>query len=310
MIEVRNLSRYYGDHRAVDDVSFSIEDSQVIGFLGLNGAGKSTTLKVLAGLLSPSTGTVTIDGVDMEGHDVSFRRRIGYLPETPPLHDEMTVTEFLTFTGSLRGMGSADLKRRIPEVVVQCQLGGQEGRVIGELSHGYRKRVGIAQAIIHSPKLIILDEPISGLDPIQIVDMRKVIRGLAQGATVLVSSHNLPEIEQTCDRVLVLKDGALVADDAPGALAARLNTGLSIELTLTGSSDAVSTALDGVDKIEGVEVLRDHGGRVVVRVDMVQDVRETIVQALVGAGLGLRRLEDAKDELEEIFIDLNQGAAA
>ena len=210
MIEVSHLSRFYGDHRAVDDVSFTIASNTIVGFLGLNGAGKTTTLKVIAGLLPPSAGTVSVDGEDLASAPESFRKRIGFLPETPPLYTEQTVREFLRFVGRLRGMPAAEVEQRLPEVLERCQLGGRGDWVIGQLSHGYRKRVGIAQAIIHRPTLVILDEPISGLDPVQIVEMRKVIRGLAEECTVLVSSHILSEIEQTCDRILVLQAGKLV----------------------------------------------------------------------------------------------------
>ncbi len=310
MIEVQHLSRFYGEHRAVHDVSFSIADNEVIGFLGLNGAGKSTTLKVLAGLLPPSEGSVSIDGVDIEGAPVSIRKNIGFLPESPPLYTEMTVSEFLTFTGKLRGMSGDQVRSRMPEVLKRCQLEHQEHRVIDELSHGYRKRVGIAQAIMHKPKLIILDEPISGLDPVQIVEMRSVIRGLATDATVLVSSHILHEIEQTCDRVLVLNEGRLVADDRPKALAQRLNTGRIVELTVRGSGNEIEQALGNVEGLGKVTILREHDGYVDFRLDMEHDVREAVVAKLVKGGFGVRRLEDAKDELEEIFIDLTKGAAA
>lgn len=310
MIEVDHLSRFYGEHRAVHDVSFSIADNEVIGFLGLNGAGKSTTLKVLAGLLPPSAGSVRIDGQDLEEADVSIRRNIGFLPENPPLYTEMTVTEFLTFTGKLRGMSADEVKARLPVVLKRCQLESQEHRVIDELSHGFRKRVGIAQAIIHAPKLIILDEPISGLDPVQIVEMRSVIRALTEEGTVLVSSHILGEIEQTCDRVLVLNEGRLVADDKPKALARRLNTGRIVELTVRGGATDVRQALGNVEGLGKLTVLREHEGYTDFRLEMERDVREAVVAKLVGTGLGVRRLEDAKDELEEIFIDLTKGVAA
>jgi ABC-2 type transport system ATP-binding protein len=310
MIEVQSLSRYYGTHRAVDDVSFSIGANTVVGFLGLNGAGKTTTLKVIAGLLTPSSGSVRIDGVDMTTASVDFRKRIGFLPETPPLYTEMTVTDFLRHVGRVRGMSGSDLDARLPDVIAKCQLSGQEDRVIDELSHGYRKRVGIAQAIIHRPKLVILDEPISGLDPIQIVEMRKVIQGLAAECTVLVSSHILGEISQTCHRILVLTDGKLVADGTEAELARRFNTGTSLLLTLVGEEAAVRSFFEGREGVVGHSITRAEDGRVELKVDLTNDAREQLVTDLVGAGLGLRRLEDAQDELEEIFMDLTRGGAA
>lgn len=310
MIEVQSLSRYYGDHRAVDDVTFSISENSVVGFLGRNGAGKTTTLKVIAGLLSASAGSVRIDGIDMADANVDFRKRIGFLPETPPLYLEMSVTDFLRHVGMLRGMSRSAVDARIPSVVKLCQLDGQEHRLIAELSHGYRKRVGIAHAIIHQPKLVILDEPISGLDPIQIVEMRKVIKGLGAESTVLVSSHNLGEISQTCGRVLVLEGGRLVADGTPHELAARFNTGTALLLTLKASREAVEAFFQGRDSVVRFDIERDDNGRVDVRVDLERDAREDLVTALVGAGFGVRRLEDARDELEEIFMDLTRGGDA
>ena len=310
MIEVRNLSRYYGAHRAVHDVSFTIESNQVVGFLGLNGAGKSTTLRVLAGLLAPSAGSVVIDGVDLSEAAVSFRRRIGFLPESPPLYTDMTVSEFLTYVGGLRSMSRSEIDARLPEVIDRCQLAGQADRVIDELSHGFQKRVGIAQAIIHQPRLVILDEPTSGLDPVQIVEMRQVIRSLKSEATVLVSSHILSEIEQTCDRVLVLNKGRLVAADTPHALAARFNTGCSLGLTLNCTVPQAEAALASLENLKSYEILREHDGRVEVKVEMERDAREALVAALVAAGLGIRRVEDAKDELEEVFMDLTKDGAA
>jgi ABC-2 type transport system ATP-binding protein len=310
MIEVQSLSRFYGTHRAVDDVTFSVGENTVVGFLGLNGAGKTTTLKVIAGLLTPSAGSVRIDGVDMTSASVDFRKRIGFLPETPPLYTEMTVTDFLMHVGQLRGMTRDQVNERLPDVISRCQLEGQEQRVIAELSHGFRKRVGIAQAIIHRPKLVILDEPISGLDPVQIVEMRKVVQNLATESTVLVSSHILGEISQTCNRILVLVDGRLVADGSEAELAARFNTGHALLLTLTGSEDAVKAFFEGRDDVATWSVDRVEAGRVRARVDLKTDTREAMVADLVKAGLGLRHLEDAQDELEEIFMDLTRGGKA
>ncbi|MEC8424724.1 MAG: ABC transporter ATP-binding protein [Myxococcota bacterium] len=309
MIEVQSLSRYYGTHRAVADVSFTIGENTVVGFLGLNGAGKTTTLKVIAGLLTPSAGSVRIDGVDMTSASVDFRKRIGFLPETPPLYTEMTVTDFLRHVGQVRGMSAAEVGQRIPEVVAKCQLSGQEHRVIDELSHGFRKRVGIAQAIIHRPKLVILDEPISGLDPIQIVEMRRVIQGLAAECTVLVSSHILGEISQTCHRILVLTDGRLVADGTEAELARRFNTGTGLLITLTAEEPAVRSFFEGRDGVVSHDVTRAEDGRVELRVELAADAREQLVADIVEAGFGLRRLEDAQDELEEIFMDLTRGGA-
>ena len=316
MIEVQSLSRFYGAHQAVKDVSFSIQANEVIGFLGLNGAGKSTTLKVIAGLLPPSSGTVVVDGVDVTRAPVSFRSRIGYLPEEPPLYKEMTVSEFLTFLGQLRGMSAAQLRARLPVVIERCQLSGQEDRVIAELSHGYKKRVGIAQAIIHNPRLVILDEPISGLDPRQISELRAVIRGLADDATVLVSSHILSEISQTCDRILVLVGGRLVAQGSEAELALSGAGGPTLKLTLRAGADAVRAVLDPMKAAEDAAVadyaLRDGAGEglVEVTVSLSRDEREGLIAALVRAGVGVRLVTAERGELEQIFLNLTQEDAA
>ena len=309
VIEVQSLCRYYGTNPAVKNVSFSIADNEVVGFLGLNGAGKSTVLKVIAGLLPPSSGTVIIDGVDVATAPTSFRSQIGYLPEEPPLYKEMTVTEYLRFLGGLRGMSSAQITARLPGVISLCQLSGQEHRVIGELSHGFRKRVGIAQAIIHSPRLVILDEPISGLDPYQIVEMREVIKGLSAEATVLVSSHILSEISQTCDRLLVLGAGELVAQGSEDELSGGSASGIELELTLRGDPADIRSAAESVSGVESVNVIPGESGLVVATIRLNTDAREALIAALVGAGVGVRLVSETRSELERIFLNLTRGTA-
>lgn len=310
MIEVQSLSRFYGTHRAVDNVTFRVGENTVVGLLGLNGAGKTTTLKVIAGLLTPSSGTVAIDGVDLATASVDFRKQIGFLPETPPLYTEMSVTEFLRYIGRLRGMSAEAVEVRIPEVIEKAHLHGYEHRLIDELSHGYRKRVGIAQVIIHKPRLVILDEPISGLDPKQIVEMREVVRGLSTESTVLVSSHILSEVQQTCHRVLVLNNGRLVADGTPNELAGRIAGATRITFLLAGDRDAAGEVFDSLDVVTHHAFGKSESGRFQVTVDLAEDQREALVAALVQAGVGIRVMDDAHDELEEIFMGLTQGGAA
>ena len=306
MIEVQSLSRYYGSRCAVDRVSFSIAANEVVGFLGLNGAGKTSTLKVLGGLLLPSGGEVRVDGVDMSSNPTAVRADIGFLPEDPPLYTEMTVREFLHFVAGLRGMSTAEIDARIGEVLAKTNLEDVSDRVIAELSHGYRKRVGIAQAIIHGPKLVILDEPISGLDPVQIVEMRAVIRSLRAESTVLVSSHILSEISQTCDRILVLNQGRLVAQGTETELAGRFHIGGSIDMKLRGDRDQIHSLLSAAPKVKKVIDLRTEDEAVDVRVSMESDAREALVKLLVDADIGVRGVTDAHDELEGIFLDLTR----
>ena len=318
MIEVHKLSRYYGDACAVDEVSFSISDGEVVGFLGRNGAGKSTTLKVLAGLLTPSSGTVVIDGVDMTAAPTSFRKSIGFMPETPPLYDDMTVVDFLRYVGELRGMSGPALETRLSEVLEKAQLVDRKDQLIEELSHGYRKRVGIAQAILHRPRLVILDEPTSGLDPAQIRGMRGVIRALAQESTVLLSSHNLPEISQTCDRILVLRKGRLVSEDAstPDPMAPTIgglsggHTELHVSLTLKGEAAPIDALLKAHPLVRGHQ-LHPGNGLVIAYVLLHEDSPELLVAALVAAGIGVRRVEDGlATQLEDVFLHLTEEAHA
>ena len=310
MIEVNGLSRFYGNHSALIDVSFSIQDREIVGFLGLNGAGKTTALKLLAGLLLPSAGSIRIQGVDAVADSDAIRGRIGFLPEDPPLYTEMRVDDFLTWCGAVRGVSSATLAERLPGVLATCQITSVADRVIDTLSHGFRKRVGIAQAIIHQPELVILDEPISGLDPVQIVEMRKVIQSLKEHCTVLLSSHILSEVHQTCDRLLVLNEGRLVAEGTEEDLSQRAATSLGgLEIVIRGERARVETVLSSHAGVQSHEVTEAGEGLIHAVVKLTGDHREALAADLVTAGLGLRKLDDAEGELEEIFLRLTSTEA-
>ena len=308
MIEVQNLTRYYGDFAALKNVSFRIDDGQIIGLLGLNGAGKSTTLKVLAGLIPPSSGTVTINGIDVVGAPDSLKSTIGYLPESPPLYKDMTVTDFLLYVGRIKGMSAAEASARIPIVVTLAGLQGREHQVIETLSHGFKKRVGIAQAVIHDPKLVILDEPISGLDPAQIKEMREVIKSLREGRVVIVSSHILGEISQTCDRVLVLKDGELIAEGTEDDFVKRQGHE-QVVVTVRGEEAAFTAWLTAHALVKSHTVDKVDGDAVTATLNLDGDSREDLVVDLAQSEFGLRLLEDPHDELEEIFLDLTKKGA-
>ncbi|MCB9664345.1 MAG: ABC transporter ATP-binding protein [Alphaproteobacteria bacterium] len=303
MIEVRNLTRYYGDFPALKDASFRVEEGQIVGLLGLNGAGKSTTLKILAGLLMPSSGTVTIDGIDFEHDALELRRRIGYLPEDPPLYVDMRVADFLRHIGRMKGLTASEVETRLPQVLRIAQLEARAHQVIGTLSHGFRKRVGIAQAIIHDPRLVILDEPISGLDPVQIVEMRKVIRNLARGRAVLLSSHILSEVEQTCDWLVVLRDGELVAQGTEAELVHEV-VASRVRLTVRGAPSEVAAWLGAHAAVQTASVERTEGDIATFLVELTGDDRERLVSDLIAKGYGLRGLEAADDALEELFVGL------
>lgn len=311
MIRVQDLTHYYGDRRAIEGLTFDIEANECVGFLGLNGAGKSTTLKVLAGLLVPTAGSVSIDGVDLVGASAAFRSRIGYLPEDPPLYREMTVREFVTWCGELKGMSADAVRARLDEVLATAQLSHMADRVIGELSHGYKKRCGIAQAIIHAPRLVILDEPISGLDPKQIVEMRQVVRNLARTCTVLISSHILGEISETCHRILVLNGGRIVAQGTEHELAERAAVdGARLTLHVRGTPEQVAAALKGVAGVTEHSLVAEGDAVWRLNVALARDDREALVAALVAGGVGVRRLVEDAVELEQIFLGLTREASA
>ncbi|WNG52862.1 ABC transporter ATP-binding protein [Archangium minus] len=303
MIDVEGLTRYYGGHAAIRELSFRIGRGEVIGFLGLNGAGKTTTLKILGCVLLPTSGRAVIDGYDVVSHPHEVRQRIGYLPDTPPLYDEMEVGEFLAFVARLRGVSSREVSARVDEAEEKTGLRDVHDAPISSLSHGYRQRVGVAQALVHRPALLILDEPGSGLDPRQLVEMRSLIRGLRGAHTVLVSSHLLPEISQTCDRLLVIKEGELVAQGTEEELGQRLGGGGFIEVEVRGERERVLAALEGVGP---VRVTGEAEGVVTLRVEAPADLRPRVARAVVGAGLELLRLDRGVEKLESLFLRLTQ----
>ena len=311
MITVEGLTHYYGERRAIEGLSFTISQNECVGFLGRNGAGKSTTLKILAGLVVPSAGTVSLDGADLVSSTAAFRSRIGYLPEDPPLYKDMTVADYVLFCGQLKGMSGSAARARLPAALAATNLTEVKHRVIQELSHGYRQRCGIAQAIIHQPKLVVLDEPTNGLDPMQRVEMRDVVRNLSKTCTVLISSHNLPEIHETCDRILMLSKGRIVAQGSEAELAARAGQrGMRLTLTVRGDKALIERALAGMEGLNAMEVEPHAEGLVRLQVALGRDEREQLVARLVGAGAGIRRMIEDESELEEIFLDLTKEATS
>jgi ABC-2 type transport system ATP-binding protein len=305
MIVAEGITKYYGARRALDDVSFEIAQGEVVGFLGLNGAGKTTVLKILSGLLLPSAGRVTVDGVEGRDAPLSLRRRIGFLPDRPPLYVDMSVRQHLRYAARLFGVPKADVEARVGAALEGTQLTDVADDLVAWLSHGYRQRVGIAQAIVHDPALVILDEPISGLDPKQIAGMRTLIRSLAERHTVLLSSHILQEISQTCDRILVLQHGKIVAQGTEAELRARHERG-RVEIVARGSLDLAEAAVDSVDGAEDLELVSASEALVTftARVEG-DDAREALVGALVAHGLGVRTVREAgSSDLESIFLAL------
>jgi ABC-2 type transport system ATP-binding protein len=303
MIEVQGLTKYYGEHAAVRDLSFNIDKGEVIGFLGLNGAGKSTTLRVLGCVLLPTAGQVRIDGLDLATQPHEVRKRIGFLPDVPPLYNEMSVGGYLAFVAQLRGVASSDVAKRVREVEEKTALVDVHEQVVGTLSHGYRQRVGLAQAMVHNPQLLILDEPTSGLDPVQIAEMRKLIKELRGQHTILLSSHILSEISQTCDRLLVIDKGQLAAQGSVDELSK--NMALTTEIEIAGNADAAKTALSAVAGVKLVEVVRTEGVTQ-LRVQTASELRPQLVRALVQANVDVLRVDRGAHQLEDIFMKLTQ----
>lgn len=314
MIVVDQVSKFYGAHAAVRDLDFRIAEGECVGFLGLNGAGKSTTLRLLSCLLLPTSGRIRVGGFDAEEQPHEIRKLIGYLPDEPPLYPEMRVREFLRFAAKLRRMSSADIERRLPEVLEATGLDRVAGRTISTLSHGYQQRVGIAQAIVHRPKLLILDEPIQGLDPVQIIEMRELIRGLRGEHTILLSSHILPEVERTCDRLLMLHKGRIVERGSEAELAAQTGematyreafTDHYVDLEVRATLEELTAAV-GVSGIEMVEVVPMDDEVLRAKLRCATDLREVVAARVVAAGLGLRSMRLASSALEDTFVQLSR----
>jgi len=304
VIQVEGLTKYYGSHAAISDLSFDIERGQVIGFLGLNGAGKSTTLKVLGCVLLPTAGRVEIEGFDVMRDPHEIRKKIGFLPDAPPLYNEMRVGDYLAFVAQLRGVDATQVEARVRQAEEKTSLRDHHDVVIGELSHGYRQRVGLAQALVHQPELLILDEPTSGLDPVQIVEMRQLIRGLRGQHTVLLSSHNLGEISQTCDKLLIIDKGKIVAQETESELAHKYGGGEIVELQVQGKAGSAVQALKSVAGVENVTVIEDAGDAR-LRVEAPGALRPQLVKALVAADVGVLSVgASAAGGLEQIFLKL------
>ena len=305
MVEAEHLTKYYGDFLAIEDVSFQVEQGEVLGFLGPNGAGKTTAMRILTGFMPPSSGTARIAGFDVTTQSLEARRRIGYLPETVPLYTDMTVTDYVGYMGTLRGMDRAQLARRIPEVIGVCHLGEYRDALISKLSKGYRQRVGIAQSILHEPDVLILDEPTIGIDPIQVVETRQLIKGLGGDHTVILSTHILPEVSMVCDRVIIIHEGQVVAIDTPANLSEHLQSTQRIEVDIRGPSQEVMQALRG---LQGVQDVRRSGAEQVstysVEARRGADLREQIAALVVEQGWGLLKLQAVELSLEEIFLRL------
>ena len=307
VIKVEGLTKYYDTRAAIQDVTFSVPRGQVLGFLGPNGAGKSTTMRILAGFLGASSGRASVAGFDVFEHSLEARRRIGYLPESTPLYNEMRVRGYLQMMCKLRGVGPSKRKASIDHAIEVCGLTQRRTEVIGRLSRGLRQRVGLAQAIVHDPEVLILDEPTAGLDPAQTRETRDLIRELGREHTVILSSHILPEVAATCQRVLIISQGRIVADDTPEGLALRLTSGHGNEVAMIvrGPGDLVRIGLSSIPGIEEISITPAGEGlwRVVIKSESA-DLREDLARVAVQSGFGLRELQARTLSLEDVFLRL------
>ena len=308
MIKVEGLTKRYARTVAVDNISFEVEKGGIVGFLGPNGAGKTTTMRVLTCFLPPTSGSANVAGFDVLENPLEVKKRIGYLPESPPLYPEMEVQEYLTFVGRLKGISSADVGRRVNEVSERCAVGDVQTKLIGKLSKGYRQRVGLAQAIIHNPEVLILDEPTSGLDPKQIIETRELIRGLAGDHTIILSTHILSEIEHSCDKVIIISHGKLVATDTVANLTNRLRGSEAVALEVdAGLPEAeVRSRLEQVAGVSRVMYKESRDGRHIFEVESLQgrSIRADLARAVVNAGWNLNELRTVGLSLETIFLQL------
>ena len=309
MIEVEHLSKTYGSTPAIQDVTFSVEPGEIMGFLGPNGAGKTTTMRILAGYLPASSGTARIAGYDVHEDSMEVRRRIGYLPETPPLYPEMTVEGFLHFVARLKGVGTRDRTSKVHSALERCNLTEKRKVLIRKLSKGFRQRVGIAQAIVHDPRVIILDEPTIGLDPRQIIEVRKLIRSLAVEHTIILSTHILPEVSMTCNRVTIINRGRIVATNTPDNLMAQLTGGSGYELEVEGNPLVIKQILKTLPGVRLVEAIPGKDlplDRALIRVvsERGAEPGADIATAIAAAGLGLYEMRRTFVSLEEVFLEL------
>ena len=306
MIEVRNLTKRYSTFTAVDDISFTVEKGQILGFLGPNGAGKTTTMRVITGFMPPTKGTVVVAGFDVVEKPLEVKRRIGYLPESPPLYLEMTVNEYLAFAARLKQIPSAQVTEKIAGASQKAAISDVGDKVIKTLSKGYRQRVGLAQAIIHDPEVLVLDEPTIGLDPIQIREVREMIKSLAHEHTIILSTHILPEVDMTCDSVVIIDRGKIIAQDTPDGLAKSLEGAEKLTIMAEGPAEEISAAVKdirGVQKV--VESTSENGvSTLTLECDFQFHVRKGLSEVMSEKGWGLLEMKVEETTLEDVFIHL------
>jgi ABC-2 type transport system ATP-binding protein len=306
VIEVHNLTKHYGSVTAVQDVSFKAERGEILGFLGPNGAGKTTTMRIITGYMPPTDGKAVVAGYDVLEQPIEAKRRTGYLPETPPLYPDMTVSDYLMFCARIKGVPRGDRANRVKTTMDRTRIADVATRQCAKLSKGYRQRVGLAQALLHNPDVLILDEPTAGLDPKQIIETRRLIKELGGEHTVILSTHILPEVSQTCQRVVIINKGRVVAVDTPDNLTSRLQGAGSLYIEVDSMGAEAKDALSSVSGVMGVTVSERHGSAIGYEVATApdRDVRRELAATIVGRGWGLLELRPTRMSLEEIFLSL------
>ena len=306
MIEVQHLTKRYGRVTAVQDVSFRVERGEILGFLGPNGAGKTTTMRILTGYMPATEGNAIVAGFDVFDQPIEAKRRTGYLPETPPLYPDMSVLEYLDFVAKIKGVPSSERRTRVQYVMDRTRIADMANRLCGNLSKGYRQRVGLAQALIHNPDVLILDEPTAGLDPKQIIETRELVKELAGDHTIILSTHILPEVAQTCQRIVIINKGQVVAVDTPDNLTARLRGSETMYVQVDAGGGDAAAALSGLPGVTRVVESDRRDGLVGYEVDSEsgRDVRRDLARAVVGSGWGLLEMRPMRMSLEDVFLSL------
>lgn len=304
MIETEGLTKFFGPLAAIRDVSFQVQKGEVVGFLGPNGAGKSTTMRILTCYMPPTAGVARVDGLDCFEQSLQVRRKVGYLPENVPLYTDLTVGRFLRFAAGAKGVEAKQLSREVDRVVAVCGLDKVASRIIGHLSKGYKQRVGLAQALLNNPSVLILDEPTIGLDPTQIIEIRRLIQEFREKHTVLLSSHILPEVAQICQRVMIINKGQIVATDSPGNLTHQLQKSAQIELQVSDRASELPAVLEHVEGVQSVSVSESGDNRIVVETDRSHELRPVLARLVVERGMDLLELKVRDLSLEDIFLQL------
>jgi ABC-2 type transport system ATP-binding protein len=304
MIEVEGLTKYYGPHPAISDVSFKVEEGEIVAFLGPNGAGKTTAMRVMTGYMPPTFGSVTVAGHDMVDDSLEGRRKIGYMPEKVALYPDMRVYEYLTYAGKLQGMSKAAISERMAYVLDHCGLEERRSDIIGRLSMGFRQRVGLAQAMLHNPPVLILDEPTVGLDPNQIIEVRNLIKNLAKDHTVMLSTHILPEAQMTCERVIIINHGKIVAVDTPEKLTAQIRDAETLLVRVDTSDTTVSKQLLDLPQVTAVRHAEEGQGGFYVDTALGADIRADLASFVLKKGWGLLELRSVEMTLEDVFRQL------